>query len=241
MQQYFADKVLQLHELYLFNQEDSKHIQQVMRMKMDSVVRIVDRHQQCFYASIQYQEHKVYGYIKEKVEVDSELPIKVTIYQGLIKKEAWDYFLQKATELGVSSIVPLISKRCVVKVNDKKDQKIQRFQKICQQASEQSKRILIPTVCEYMHIKEIPFEPAKVNIIAYEDHLKVSKSLKDVVCKDKDINLVIGPEGGFELQEVNELIAKGYQVVTLGKRILRAETASLYALSVISSLVETYE
>ena len=149
--------------------------------------------------------------------------------------------IQKATELGVSDIVPTIFSRSVVKVdNSKKDNKLARYEKIIKEACEQSHRQVLPSIHQYINVKNITLNKDTLGLICYEnngDTSTLKKALDNVDLFDK-IAIVVGPEGGFSQDEVNYLTNIGFLNVSLGKRILRSETAAFFALSIVSHYLE---
>ena len=158
---------------------------------------------------------------------------------ALVKGEKMDLVLQKATELGVSEIVLLETERTIAKIKD--ESKLGRFRKILKEAAEQSKRTRIPTLNKVLTINKLNEIKADVKLIAYKGEQGSSKSFNDelkALKPGKSVAIMIGPEGGFSEKEVQEANKLGFTSVGLGKRILRAETASFYALSVISNFVE---
>lgn len=180
--------------------------------------------------------------IVEKLHETVELPIHVTIAQGLPKGDKLEYVLQKGTELGASGFIPFTADRSVVKWDEKKSsKKMTRFAKIVKEASEQSHRNLIPQVTPIMNLDGL-IEATKeydVKIFAYEEETKTNhfRSFASIVSKLKSnqrIVVCIGPEGGFSNNEVTLLKESGFQSVRLGPRILRTETAPLYVLASIS-------
>lgn len=238
MQQYFVNDKLKVNDLYKFDKSDEHHIKNVLRMKENQIIRVVDFDKKLFLASILYKDDGTYAHINKDLALNSEMNVKVTIVQGLIKGDRWDYFLQKATELGVFRIVPFSSNRCVVKVNDKLDNKVLRWNKITQEASEQSKRLIIPNVENPIKIADIVNYKSDINLVAFEDDAYDGLKLKQCIEANKSVTIVIGPEGGFDIKEIEYLLENDFKTCSLGPRILRAETASCYALSAISSIVE---
>ena len=174
----------------------------------------------------------------EKIEQDSELPCYVTIAQSLVKEQKMDLILQKSCELGVSEIIPINTTRSVVKLDKKETKKVDRWNKILKEASEQSKRIIIPKINEILDIKDLANLDYDIKILCTVNEL--STSIKKVLSKDLNgakIILVIGPEGGFTDKEEELLINGGYISTSFGNRVLRTETASLYALSIINYIL----
>lgn len=183
--------------------------------------------------------------IEENVE-GRELPIKVNLYQGLCKSDKFEHIIEKAVELGASEVVPLNAKNCIVKMdtNEKKlNAKLERYNKIAKSAAEQSKRHIIPKVVAPVDFLNLAtFNKENVfNILFYENENEISKTKKalqeikrNIINKEILINVFIGPEGGWTDDEVNEAIKSKFYILSLGKRILRTETASFAALSLIA-------
>ena len=237
MQQYFIDTSIQIGDVIELNKEQSHHIAHVMRMKTHEQIRIVDVSAHIFLASVEFQERKVFAKIIESIEDKTKNNVHITLAQGLIKGDKWDYLLQKSAELGVDSILPFVSSRCVVKTKDEKlDKKLMRWNKILMEASEQCKRSTLVDLHEPIAFKNLLYKEADLKIIAYEDADMVSERLSDVLKQHPNVTnilVVVGSEGGFAKEEVDELLAHGYHRVSLGARILRAETAALSLLATI--------
>ena len=157
----------------------------------------------------------------------------------MIRREKFELVLQKAAELGVSRIVPFESSRCVVHAKKEKgERQLSRWQDIVKEAAEQCKRNQIPAVEEICSLKDLGEFKSEVNCAPYENAYGTSRFLSDAVDGRKSITIVIGPEGGFSEEEIKQLQQMGFEAVTLGSRILRAETASLYAAAVCSEVCE---
>ena len=234
MQRYFKDTKLNEFEL---SDDDSYHIIKVMRNNIgDKVEVVIDKK---LYICEIIEMNKLVKVKKiEEVICDSELPCFVTIAQSLVKEQKMDLILQKSCELGVSEIIPINATRSIVKLDKKETKKIERWNKILKEASEQSKRIIIPKVKEIMDIKDLVNLDYDIKILCTVNEL--SMSLKEVLNKDLNnlkILLVIGPEGGFTDSEEKILIDNGFISTTFGRRVLRTETASLYALSIINYIL----
>ena len=172
-----------------------------------------------------------------------ELPVNITLLQGIPKSDKLEMIIQKAVELGVNEIIPVKTKRVVVKIDEKKaDAKVSRWNAIAESAAKQSKRSIIPKVYEPMSIDNA-LEIVKdfgVKLIPYEnaDGIDKTRKILDNMDKTKNIAVFIGPEGGFEESEVERIKNSGFEVITLGKRILRTETAGLALLSNIMIRLE---
>lgn len=238
MQQYFIlEEITQGNEIH-FNNEQAHHIRDVLRMKENSIVRVVNEKHQAAFASIFYDGKNIKATIDEIDANNNEMRCRLTLCCGLIKKEKWDLVLQKCTELGVDKIVPFESSRTVVKSKEEKStKKLERWQKIMLEAAEQSKRNSIPMICEPVGFKEIVNYTSDCNCVAYEDAKISGKKLKDLV-NQTSMTIVIGPEGGFSSDEIEYLVQRNFECISLGKRTLRAETAAMYVCSAIDALVE---
>ncbi len=239
MQQIFVQHEVKLNESFYLNNEQTHHFLVVMRLNKPQTLRVVDSMQRRFYAQIEPQGKQVSVTCTQEILHSCEREHHVTLLMGLIKKDKWDFLIQKCTELGVHRIVPFESKRTVVKSKDERiDKQLQRWNKIATEAAQQCKRDVVPEVCKPISFKEITNYSSSYNFIAYEDAQQSGVFLRDVVRAEGDITIVVGPEGGFEAQEVAQLMQNGFECVTLGKRILRAETAAIYMLSAIDALIE---
>lgn len=231
MQRYFKDTNLDIFDL---SNDDSYHIIKVMRNKIGDKIEVVIDKKLYICEIIQINDLVTVKRV-EKVECNSELPCYVTIAQSLVKEQKMDLILQKSCELGVSEIIPINTTRSIVKLDKKETKKVERWNKILKEASEQSKRIVIPKINEIMDIKDIVKLDYDIKILCTVNEL--SMSLKEVLEKnlhDLKILLVIGPEGGFTDTEEKILIENGFISTSFGSRVLRTETASLYALSIIN-------
>lgn len=241
MQQYFVKEPLHLHQRIELNEEQSHHIQHVLRMKQGEQIRIANAMQEVFSAHVEFVQKQVYAILDEAIDVPKS-ERTITLAQALIKGEKWDFLVQKACELGVSQIQPFVSKRCVVKIKDEKqDKKRTRWNKIALEACEQCKRPSIVEVREPIDMSSLLMQEADVKLIAYELADHTTMKLKDALDQHADaqsILCVIGPEGGFEERELQEFMRHGYHCVSLGPRILRAETA---ALAMIHSITFTFD
>ena len=237
MQQYFVDEKLNIGSTGLFDKDQAHHISHVMRMKEGEVVRLVSD-EKGYFATVSYDGGT--GYVVTGIDDhDPESHVKLTLACALIKRDKWEYMLQKCTELGVSTIVPFETSRTVVKSIDERSQKKQeRQKKILEEAAEQCKRNCIPQLYGVMDISELDSVRSELNLVAYEDERIKGLNLKDAWHGEKSVTVVIGPEGGFAKEEIEELMAMGYQPVSLGRRILRAETAAGYVCAVIDALGE---
>lgn len=175
--------------------------------------------------------------ILENLRSNVETDIKVTIFQGLPKADKMEYIIQKSVELGAYDITPVEMKRCIVKLNEKdKEKKIKRWQKIAEVAAKQCKRDIIPKINNITNVKLICniIQNYDIILVAYEKEKE--RTLKSELKKikeynQKNIGIIIGPEGGLDEDDVKLLEESGAKVITLGNRILRTETVALNVLS----------
>ena len=228
MQQYFIEEKAQLNKIVHFSKEQSHHISRVLRMKDDDIVKIVDPNGEAFLVKLEVN-NEVVGLCFDQLESKIETP-EITLVQGMIKKDKWDFLIQKCCEVGVNHIVPMISSRTIVKVGKEDKNKIDRYNKIALEACEQCKRETLVDVNEPIAFKNIINLKKELNIIAYEDANFKAAPLKKVLQEHKDVKsilYVIGSEGGFSKEEVDFLCKEGFYCVSLGERILRAETAAI--------------
>lgn len=240
--QYFVKQVYTTFNFFIENPE-KHHIFNVMRARNGERLELVFSDGKIALAEVVNAEKAEFKVIKE-INRNNELPIEVTIAVGFPKGDKLDFITEKATELGASAIWGAPFEWSVVKWNQEKLLKReQKLAKIAQGAAEQSKRNLIPEIKLFEKFTEF-FEKLhdfdKV-IVAYEESAKLGELSKFVQVVDQrptKIMVIFGPEGGISPQEVNSFRGNGAELVGLGSRILRAETAPLYALSAISALLE---
>ena len=236
MQCYFAsiDKDSFVH----LSQDDEHHVLHVMRMKKGDEIEVVDN-QKLFLCRLDDTNPLVVSVVHE-IASDVELSEDVTLLFALTKGDKIDLVLQKATELGVKKVALIQSERSVVKYDNKDiEKKSQRFVKIMKEASEQSHRLVVPEFLGVFNLKALPSEAfSDINFVAYEKDSSKSNEQFQGLENGKSISVLIGPEGGFTNQEVDKLVDRGFIRTSLGKRILRTETAAIYALSVIGYFLE---
>ena len=222
---------------------DVNHIANVLRMKPGEELLISVKGDWDYLCKIvDIETDRVNLKVLESME-QRELPVNITLLQGIPKSDKLEMIIQKAVELGVSEIIPVKTKRVVVKIDEKKvGTKVNRWNAIAESAAKQSKRSIIPKVHEPMSIDNA-LEIVKdfgVKLIPYEnaDGIDKTRKILDNMDKTKNIAVFIGPEGGFEESEVEMIKNSGFEVITLGKRILRTETAGLALLSNIMIRLE---
>ena len=236
MQRYFSN--IDSNFVVHFSSNDEHHILHVMRMKKGDEIEVVSN-EKVYLCRIDSTNPLKVSVIHE-IENDVELKEDVTLLFALTKGDRIDLVLQKATELGVKKVALIESERTVVKYEDKDiDKKLARFNKIMKEASEQSHRVIVPELLGIYNLKNLPKEVfSDVNFVAYEKDANDISGAFQGLEKGKSVSILIGPEGGFSEQEIKRLTDQGFIRTSLGKRILRAETAAIYALSVIGYLLE---
>jgi len=231
MRQYFIDRKININETFNFNEKQSHHIKNVLRMKTGDIIRVVDISNNVFLVEIKV-DLNVSAKILENI-ADFSNESEIIYCAALIKKDKWDFLLQKAAELGATKVVPLITSRTNFKVEEERmDKRVERWNKITLEACQQSNRSSKCEVERPIKLKEIDRYLSENNIVAFEN--EENSYLFDLI-DNKSITFVIGPEGGFSQEEIDYLLVLGFSCVSLGKRILRAETAGLYVLSVIDA------
>ncbi len=240
MYQFFVDAA-QIHEQekrVVIQGSDVNHIRNVLRMKIGEELAVSNgidgREYRC--GILEFREDCVICELRFIKEDGVELPSRIYLFQGLPKADKMELIIQKAVELGVYQVIPVATKRCVVKLDDKKAAaKLQRWQGIAEAAAKQSKRSIIPQVTSVMSFKEAVKKAYEMNLrlIPYElsTGMEHTRELMEQVAPGQEIAVFIGPEGGFEESEIQLAIEKGIEPITLGKRILRTETAGLTVLS----------
>ncbi len=224
--------------------EDVNHIRNVLRMKPGEELIICDGEGTDHYCRIAgFDGGNVEADIIESFGSRSELETKIYLFQGMPKKDKMELIIQKAVELGVYEIVPVMTRRVIVKLDDAKKEarKLERWQAIAESAAKQSGRGIIPKVTEVMDLNHameyaktldadlIPYENADSSECGMENSRAIIRGLHG----KRSVGIFIGPEGGFEESEIEQAVNAGCKCISLGRRILRTETAGLAILSVI--------
>lgn len=224
---------------------DVNHIRNVLRMKPGEEISVSDgadgKKYQCCIMSL--EADRVLCRLQSVKDGGAELPAKIYLFQGLPKADKMEWIVQKAVELGVYEIIPVAAKRCVVKLDERKaEARIARWQGIAEAAAKQSKRGIIPQVTEVLSFSQAVKKASDMNVrlIPYElaEGMERTRQTIDSLKPGQSIAVFIGPEGGFEVTEVQEAIDCGIEPITLGRRILRTETAGMTVLSWISYRLE---
>ena len=245
MQQFFAEPSW-IRENKIFMQgSDVNHIRNVLRMKPGEDVRVNDGRGKTYLCCISsYEEQTAVLDILKELDSDTELPSRIILFQGLPKGDKMEWIVQKAVELGAYSIVPFAAKRSVVKLDEKKAAKKRaRWQLIAKGAAEQSGRGIIPEVSTVRTFAEALGMAGDLDVVLIpyelEEGMKeTARVLENIEC-GQSVGIFIGPEGGFEEEEVERAKEAGAYAITLGKRILRTETAGLTTLSILMYHLES--
>ncbi len=223
---------------------DVNHIRNVLRMKKGDSLQVVTGGTWEYTCGIEaFEDDAVVCRIRDAQKPAKELPSRVILFQCLPKKDKMETVIQKAVELGASAVVPVASRRCVVKLDPKKaEARTVRWNSIARSAAEQSGRLNVPEVYPVMSFSDaVAFaKDLDIRLIPYEKE-EDAGSTRDILASvkaGKAAGILIGPEGGFEEAEVQEAVSAGFRPVTLGRRILRTETAGMMLLSVLVYLLE---
>ena len=232
MQRYFCNNN---KETYSLNKEDSYHIIKVMRYKIGESLEIVNNSILTICTITNIENNIVYVKEFKKEKTNNELEMSITLAQSLVKEQKMDYIIQKTTELGISEIIGIQADRSIININGKDKKKLERWNKIAKEASEQSKRNKIPTFSNIININELTKLDYDLKLMCSvnEETISIKKVLSNIKNNDRII-FVIGPEGGFTEKEEKLLKSNGFVSISLGDRVLRTETASLFVMSCIN-------
>ena len=230
MQRYFVKE--KNDNQFILENTDIHHIKKVMRCKNNDKIEIV-YDKKVYLCNIDDIETMNLSIIKTYSE-ERESNVNLTIAVSLVQEQKFDLILQKLTELGVNEIIPVKTERSIVKLDKSKENKKKtRWETICKEASEQSHRITIPKINDIITLKELLNQKKELNLICSLND--TTKPLEEYLTNNlKEILFVIGPEGGFTNKEEELLIENGFQSTSLGKRVLRVETAAIYVASIIN-------
>lgn len=245
MYQFFVEDAQISNGIVTIENEDVKHIKNVLRLKCGEKVRISSNSGENYFGEIDtLADRMVLVRILEEHAANTELPNKIYLFQGLPKSDKLEFIIQKAVELGACEIIPVAMKNCVVKLDEKKaSAKQTRWQEIAKSAAKQSKRSIIPTVRRPLSYREALEAAAAldVRLVPYENErgMAATKEAVEAVRPGQSIGIFIGPEGGFAEDEIALAKERGMQLVSLGRRILRTETAGLAMLSILMYYIES--
>ncbi|MBU5248695.1 16S rRNA (uracil(1498)-N(3))-methyltransferase [Coprococcus comes] len=218
---------------------DVNHMKNVLRMKLHEKAEISDGESRTYLCEVEaYEEDVAILHILEEMEADTEPASKLYLFQGLPKSDKMELIVQKAVELGVYQVIPVAMKRSVVRLDDKKAaKKADRWNSIAESAAKQAGRSRIPEVTMPLSYNEAlkMAEELDVTLLPYElaGGMEVTREVIRQIKSGQSVGIFIGPEGGFEPEEVDAAVSMGAKVITLGRRILRTETAGLATLAVL--------
>lgn len=236
MHNFFTQQENRRENVFLIEGGDVNHIKNVLRMKEGEKLLVSCDGQSHLCAIKAIFESSVECEILEENYIDSSLNIKLYLFQGLPKSDKMELIIQKAVELGVFSVIPTEMSRCVVKIEDKKKKnKLERWQSISESAAKQSKRNIIPEIGNIASFKDALKKASETDLILVpyesEDGMHSTVSSLNLIKQGMNISIFIGPEGGFDEKEIELAKEHGAKIISLGKRILRTETAAITAVS----------
>ena len=216
--------------------ENCHYIKNVLRLKEREQIICIKNKKEFLCNIDKIEKNSIILLIEEECCAHTENEFDITLFQGIPKSDKLEFIIEKATEAGATEIIPLKLQRCIAKIETKDlEKKLDRYNKISKSAAQQSGRLIVPKVLTPVSVSEIDPAAFDLKLVAYEDEQKTS--LKQILEQNptaKRIAVIIGPEGGIAQSEIEALIQKGFTPVSLGNRILRCETAGLYAIANIN-------
>ena len=245
MYNFFVNENQKLNDKYVITGADFNHIKNVLRMAVGDTFLVSENGVSNLCEIECFENESVVARVIEENYNDTNLPVKIYLFQGLPKGDKMELIIQKTVELGVEGIIPVEMNRCVVKLDDKKKKsKVSRWQTISESAAKQSKRNTIPEIYDVLTYKQA-MEKAKemdLFLVPYEckNGMEDTKAALSQIKNGMSIGILIGPEGGFDEKEVEQAFGNGGKVVSLGKRILRTETAAITSVSMCMLYAEMY-
>lgn len=243
MYNFFAEIGNRRGNSYIITGSDFNHIKNVLRMNIGDTFLVSENGQSNLCSIEKFEQESVIANIKEENFQNTSLPVKIYLFQGLPKSDKMELIIQKAVELGVEGVVPVEMNRCVVKLDEKKKKsKIARWQSIAESAAKQSKRTAIPEIFDVMTYKQVIEKISDLDLflVPYENKDGM-EATREALCKIKSgcsVGILIGPEGGFEDSEIDSAINAGGKTISLGKRILRTETAAITSVAMCMLYIE---
>lgn len=236
MYNFFVNENQKLNDKYVITGTDFNHIKNVLRMTVGDTFLVSDNGVSNLCEIESLENETVIAKVIEENYNDTTLPISIYLFQGLPKGDKLELIIQKTVELGVESVIPVEMNRCVVKLDDKKKKsKVSRWQSISESAAKQSKCNKIPEISDVLTYKQA-LEKAKeldLFLVPYESKngMADTKNAISQIKSGMSVGILIGPEGGFDEKEVEQAFEIGGKVISLGKRILRTETAAITSVS----------
>ena len=240
---FFVDASVRQGDCYYITGDNYNHIKNVLRMGLGDKLLISENGVSNLCEITTVENGAVIVSIIEENYNNTELPVKIYLFQGLPKSDKMELIIQKTVELGVDTIVPVDMKNCVVKLDDKKKQsKTARWQAIAESAAKQSKRNSIPQVLDAVNFEKAldMCENLDLMLVPYEnkDGMVPTRDALNELLSCSTVGIFIGPEGGFDKKEIEKAVAKGGKAISLGKRILRTETAAITAVGMCMLQIE---
>lgn len=239
MYHFFAKKENIFENYILIDGDDVKHLRNVLRIRPGERIIMSSGENIDYYCVVSdIEEDRIIASIESVDKEGRELPVRIYLFQGLPKGDKMEFIIQKAVELGAYEIIPVAMKRSVVKLDSKKSEaKVKRWNLIAESAAKQSKRSALPLVNDVMTFKQAAEYAKKLDIVLmpYEcaDGMQSTKELINSIRPGQSVGIFIGPEGGFDGEELTAAHDNKFSIITLGKRILRTETAGMMLLSVL--------
>lgn len=244
MYNFFVPENSRQDNTYIITDQNYNHIINVLRMKCGDIFLVSENSVSNLCEISEINDRFITANIIEENYNNSELPVKIYLFQGLPKSDKFELIIQKSVELGVYSIIPTRMSRCIVKLDDKKAKnKKERWQLISESAAKQSKRNIIPEITDVMDYKAaLDFASAMdLILVPYESHdgMHSTKKALSELKPGMSVAIFIGPEGGFEDDEIEAATEKNARIISLGKRILRTETAAITSVGMCMLYSET--
>ena len=229
---FFAEENSRQGDLFAITGGDFNHIKNVLRMNLGDTFLVSHKGQSHLCELFELSGDTAFAKILEENVQDTELPLEIYLFQGLPKSDKLEWILQKCVELGVQGVIPVETKRSIVKIEPKKKAaKQSRWQAIAEAAAKQSKRTSVPQVCDVLSYKEFISKAKDLDLllVPYEcaDGMTATKEVLKQIKSGMSIGIIIGPEGGFEEKEIELAREAGGKIISLGSRILRTETAAI--------------
>lgn len=246
MYNFFVNDDCRQGDRYVITGADHNHIKNVLRMKVGDTILISANGKSNLCEIEIIDNDEIVAPIIEEDYQNTELPLQIHLFQGLPKSDKMELIIQKAVELGVYSITPIEMKRCIVKLDDKKKKSKQtRWQAISESAAKQSKRNTIPEINETVSYKAALNAAKELDLLLVpyenEDGILSTKEALAKLKEAKSVGIIIGPEGGFDDAEIEAAKDAGGRIISLGKRILRTETAAITAVGMCMLYTEMSE
>lgn len=245
MYNFFVNEENRQGDCYFITGTDFNHIKNVLRMNLGDTFLVSENGVSNLCEIESFDNECVVAKIIEENYNDTGLPINIYLFQGLPKGDKMELIIQKTVELGVEKIIPVEMSRCVVKLDDKKKKsKVVRWQAISESAAKQSKRNSIPEVCEVLTYKQALEMANELDflLVPYESKngMEETKSALSEIKRGMSVGILIGAEGGFDEKEIEQAFEMGGKVISLGKRILRTETAAITSVAMCMLYSEMY-